>query len=159
MNMTVRRESPQTERPDGTGLHVAIIATRWHRDIVDKMLKDARETLNECSVEDIHEVRCEGAFELPVIASNLAHLSDVDAVICLGVVIRGETPHFDFVAGPVAHALQQVAISTGVPCIFGVLTTDTVDQALERAGGAHGNKGIDAAIAAVDTALTIRSIS
>jgi 6,7-dimethyl-8-ribityllumazine synthase len=102
--------------------------------------------------------RTPGAFEIPLAAQRLARSERFDAVVCLGAVIRGETPHFDYVAGECARGVQDVALRTGVACIFGVLTTDSLDQALERAGGSHGNKGWDAAVAAMEMAALLESL-
>src|SRR5207237_6576662 len=100
-----------------------------------------------------------GAFELPVVARAMAASGRYDAVICLGALIRGATPHFDYLAGAVTGAIQSVATDTGVPCVFGVLTTDSVEQALERAGTKAGNKGYDAAVTAIETASVLRQIA
>jgi 6,7-dimethyl-8-ribityllumazine synthase len=99
-----------------------------------------------------------GAFEIPLVAQRLAGSGGFDAVICLGAVIRGDTPHFDFVAGECAAGVARVALDTGVPCIFGVLTTDDLSQAMARAGGAEGNKGSEAAATALETAALLRSL-
>ena len=152
--------SLRSSLPDGTGLRIGIIAARWHDDIVTRLIEGAQRTLVDCGVreKDIKLTRCEGAYELPVIASAWAHKHSVEAIIAIGVVIRGETPHFEYVAGPVAYGLTNVAIETMVPCILGVLTTENVEQALERSGGTHGNKGSEAAIAAIDTINAIRQL-
>lgn len=102
--------------------------------------------------DDIEVVWTPGAFELPLAAGRLAKSGQFEAVVCLGAVIRGETPHFEYVAGETARGVQQVALESGVPCTFGVLTTNSLEQALDRAGGKHGNKGWDAATAAVEMA-------
>ena len=103
-------------------------------------------------------LRVPGAFELPLVAQKLAASGRFDAVIALGAVIRGDTPHFDFVAGECAAGLARVALDTGVPVIFGVLTTDTVEQASDRAGGKHGNKGADAALTAIEMVRLLRDL-
>jgi 6,7-dimethyl-8-ribityllumazine synthase len=102
--------------------------------------------------EDVEVTWVPGAFEIPVVSQRLASSGEVEAVVCLGSVIRGETPHFDHVAGQAARGIQSAALGTGVPCVFGVLTTETLEQALDRAGGKHGNKGWDAAVAAMEMA-------
>lgn len=102
--------------------------------------------------DDIEVVWTPGAFELPLAAGRLAKSGQFEAVVCLGAVIRGETPHFEYVAGETARGVQHVALESGVPCTFGVLTTNSLEQALDRAGGKHGNKGWDAATAAVEMA-------
>ncbi len=145
--------APSTSRPNGSGKRIGIVAARWHADIVEAMLKGAHHELEACGVApaDIVTEHCPGSYEIPVVAAAMARRTDIDAVICLGVVIRGETAHFEYVAGPVAYGLQNLAIETETPCIFGVLTTETEEQARERAGGIHGNKGAEGAIAALET--------
>jgi len=145
--------APSTTRPNGAGKRIGIVAARWHADIVEAMLKGARMELDVCGVaaNDIIVEHCPGSYEIPVVAAAMARRTDIDAVICLGVVIRGDTAHFEYVAGPVAYGLQQLAVETETPCIFGVLTTDTEEQARERAGGVHGNKGAEGALAALET--------
>jgi 6,7-dimethyl-8-ribityllumazine synthase len=136
---------------DGTGLRVALCAARFKGDVVDRLVEGARTCLvgYGVSAEDIAELWVPGAFELPLVAKRAAVSGSFDAIVCLGAVIRGETAHFDFVAGEAARGIQQVALDTGKPVAFGLLTTDTVEQALDRAGGAHGNKGWDCALAAL----------
>lgn len=142
------------------GARVAIVAARFNSFVVDKLVSGALETLREQGVPDTQVllVRVPGAFELPLIVQELAANSDCDAVIALGAVIRGDTPHFDFVAGECARGLSQVALDTGVPVAFGVLTCDTAEQALERAGGKAGNKGVDAAMTALEMANLLQMI-
>jgi 6,7-dimethyl-8-ribityllumazine synthase len=108
--------------------------------------------------EDVDVAWVPGSFEIPVAARRLAQTGRYDAIICLGAVIRGETPHFDYVAGEAAKGIAAVGLQTGVPTIFGVLTTDTIEQAIERAGTKAGNKGYDAAVSAIEMANLIRSI-
>jgi 6,7-dimethyl-8-ribityllumazine synthase len=136
------------------GARVAVVAARFNSFVVDKLVSGALDTLREQGVadEDITLVRAPGAFELPLVVQSLLEDEDYDAVIALGAVIRGETPHFDFVAGECARGLSQVALETGIPVAFGVLTCDTAEQALERAGGKAGNKGVDAAMTALEMA-------
>lgn len=147
---------PKTLQGDSAanGARVAIVAARFNSFVVDKLVSGALETLRQQGVPDdqVLLVRVPGAFELPLIVQELAANSDCDAVIALGAVIRGDTPHFDFVAGECARGLSQVALDTGVPVAFGVLTCDTAEQALERAGGKAGNKGADAAMTALEMA-------
>ncbi|HEX6549664.1 MAG TPA: 6,7-dimethyl-8-ribityllumazine synthase [Gammaproteobacteria bacterium] len=142
------------------GARIAIVAARFNSFVVDKLVSGALETLREQGVPDIQVllVRVPGAFELPLIVQELAANSDCDAVIALGAVIRGDTPHFDFVAGECARGLSQVALDTGVPVAFGVLTCDTAEQALERAGGKAGNKGADAAMTALEMANLLQML-
>jgi 6,7-dimethyl-8-ribityllumazine synthase len=132
----------------------AIVAARFNEVITAKLLTAAVDCLSSHDVDgdDLDVAWVPGAFELPLAARALATTGTYDAVICLGAVIRGETPHFDLVAGQSAAGIRRVAEDTGVPVIFGVLTTETLDQAAERAGGAHGNKGWDAAMAAIEMA-------
>lgn len=138
----------------GRGRRFAIVAARFNEVITAKLLTGAVDCLGSHDVDgdDLDVAWVPGAFELPMVARALAGAGTYDAVICLGAVIRGETPHFDLVAGQAAEGIRRVAEDTGVPVIFGVLTTDTLEQAVERAGGAHGNKGWDAAMAALEMA-------
>lgn len=138
----------------GRGRRFAIVAARFNEVITAKLLTGAVDCLSSHDVDgdDLDVAWVPGAFELPLAARAFATTGAYDAVICLGAVIRGETPHFDIVAGQSAAGIRRVAEDTGVPVIFGVLTTETLDQAAERAGGAHGNKGWDAAMAAIEMA-------
>jgi 6,7-dimethyl-8-ribityllumazine synthase len=143
---------------DGSGLRVGVVATRWHPHITDTLLERAQAALADCGVTDVVTVRVPGAVELPVIAQQLAR--DTDAVVALGVVIRGGTPHFEYVCDAVTAGLTRVALDEGTPVGNGILTCDTEGQALDRSGrsGAHEDKGYDAATAAVETALTLREL-
>ena len=138
----------------GRGRRFAIVAARFNEVVTAKLLTGAVDCLSSHDVEgdDLDVAWVPGAFELPLAARALATTGGYDAVICLGAVIRGETPHFDLVASQAAEGIRRVAEDTGVPVLFGVLTTDTLDQAVERAGGSHGNKGWDAAMAAIEMA-------
>ena len=131
---------------------IAIAAARFNAEIVDELLAGCLRRLGELGVgEDrIDTVRVPGAFELPVTAAAFARAGRHGAVICLGAVVRGETPHFDYVAGEAARGIQDVAVQTGVPVVFGVLTTNTQEQAVDRIGGKHGHTGERAAEAAVE---------
>lgn len=145
-------------RPDGHGLHVAVIAATWHATIIDGLLAGAQRVLNEAGAHaTVHRVP--GSFELPVAAAAAAR-AGLDAVVALGVVIRGETPHFDYVCHAATTGLTQVSVTTGVPVGFGVLTTDDEAQALARAGlpGSGEDKGAEAAQAALATAHALRAI-
>jgi 6,7-dimethyl-8-ribityllumazine synthase len=146
---------------DGSGLRVAIVSTRWNQSVVGRLLEGARTALMQCGIgaSDIEEHQVPGAFELPMGARWVADTGRVDAVVCLGAVIRGETPHFDFVAGEASRGIMQVALETGVPVTFGVITADTDQQAEQRAGGSVGNKGVEAAEAAVEMALLYRRVT
>jgi len=132
--------------------HVAIVAARFNAQIVDELLAGCVARLAELGVTEprVSVHRVPGAFELPVAAKALASTNSYKAIICLGCVIKGDTPHFDFVAGEAARGIQQVAVDTGVPVIFGVLTTHTEAQARDRAGGKHSHAGRNAAEAALE---------
>ena len=145
--------------PDGRGLRVAVLATRWHREVTDGLVDGANRALAECRVEDTALLRVPGAFELPVAAKALAQ-QRYDAVVALGVVIRGGTPHFDYVCRAVTDGLTRVALDASIPVGFGVLTCDTQAQALDRCGldGSSEDKGREAAMAAVETALLLRRV-
>jgi 6,7-dimethyl-8-ribityllumazine synthase len=141
---------------DASSMRLAIVAGRFNGEITKLLLDGALHELSEHGLEP-HSVRVvwvPGAFEIPLVAKRLAESGEVDAVICLGAVIRGDTPHFEFVAGQCAAGLRQAALETGVPLAFGVLTTDDLDQALARApaGVREGNKGAEAAATAVEMA-------
>jgi 6,7-dimethyl-8-ribityllumazine synthase len=144
----------------GRGRRVAIAVARFNELVTGKLLRGALDGLraNDIDEDDLVVVWVPGAFELPLVARRLAGSGSYDAVICIGAVIRGETPHFDHVAGQAAAGIRAAAEETGVPVIFGVLTTDTLDQAMDRAGGKHGNKGWDAAMAALETASVLEQL-
>ncbi len=137
---------------DASGKKFAIIVSRWNQFIVSKMLDGALDALRRHKAVDdnITIVYCPGSFEIPLVAKRLALSKQFDAIIALGAVIRGATPHFDYIASEVAKGIAQVNLETGLPVVFGVLTTDTIDQAIERAGSKSGNKGFDAALAAIE---------
>ncbi|MEK6201145.1 MAG: 6,7-dimethyl-8-ribityllumazine synthase [Desulfobulbaceae bacterium] len=136
------------------GKKFAIIVARFNSFISDKLLEGALDTLIRSGAldEDIDVARVPGAFEIPLIAKKMAASQKYDAVICLGVVIRGATPHFDVVVNEVSKGSAQVGLETGVPVIFGVLTTETIEQAIERSGTKAGNKGAEVAVAAIEMA-------
>jgi 6,7-dimethyl-8-ribityllumazine synthase len=144
---------------DGSGLRVAVVAASWHREVMDGLVGNAERTLVELGVEVSTVVRVPGSFELPVVAARLA--TSYDAVVALGVVIRGGTPHFEYVCQAVTDGLGRVALDTGVPVGFGVLTCDDEQQALDRAGldSSRENKGREAAEAAVATAVILRGLA
>ena len=139
---------------DGAGRRVAIAASRFNRLVTDLLLAGALEALRRHGVaeDDVDVAWVPGAFEIPLVAKRLATTGRYDALICLGAVVRGETAHFELVAGEAARGVATVARETGVPAIFEVLATETLEQAEARAGGAHGNKGWDAANAALEMA-------
>jgi len=143
---------------DGTGLRVTIVAGRWHEEICNGLIVGARRVL-EASGAEVTEIRVPGSFELPAVA-KAALLNGADAVVALGVIIRGGTPHFEFVSTAATNGLTQVAIETGKPIGFGVLTLDNEQQGLDRAGlpGSKEDKGAEAAEAALSTAIALRGI-
>lgn len=144
----------------GNDMRVAVIASRFNRFIVDQLVSGAQDALDRLGIDGSQQaiVWVPGAFELPLLADQLAASGKYDAMIALGAVIRGGTPHFDYVAGECASGLTRVSLDHGIPVAFGVLTTDTIEQALERAGTGEGNKGYDAAMTAVEMVETQRSV-
>ncbi len=150
--------SPGAAAVDASGLSLAIVATRWHQEITDSLVGRGTAAAVACGVPDPVVLRVAGAIELPVVAAELARHHD--AVACLGVVIRGGTPHFEYVCDSVTAGLTRVALDTRTPIGNGVLTCDTVESARDRCGlpGSHEDKGWEAVVAALDTALVLRSI-
>ncbi|MGE5596600.1 MAG: 6,7-dimethyl-8-ribityllumazine synthase [Hyphomicrobiales bacterium] len=146
---------------DGNGLHVCVVVARWNGFITEKLLQGALAELRERGVaeDNVTVAWVPGAFEIPTAASWAAESGKFDAVICLGAVIRGETAHFEYVAGGAAQGIGRVALDTGVPVVFGVLTVDTVDQAMARAGGKDGHKGEEAARTAIEMANLHRMLA
>ncbi|HEX9123949.1 MAG TPA: 6,7-dimethyl-8-ribityllumazine synthase [Actinomycetota bacterium] len=144
----------------GSARRVAVVASRFNEIVVKKLLDGTLDCLrtNGCADEDVDVAWVPGAFELPLVAGRLAATGGYDTVVCLGAVIRGETPHFDHVAEQAAAGIRRAGEDTGVPVIFGVLTTDTFEQAMDRAGGRHGNKGWDAAMAALEMASLVERL-
>lgn len=142
------------------GMRFAIVAARFNDFIVEKLLQGALDSIRRHGgdAEATTIVWVPGAFEIPVVARKLCDSRKYDAVICLGAVIRGNTPHFDYVAGEAAKGIGQAGLNSGVPCIFGVLTTETLEQAIERAGTKLGNKGFDAATTAIETVDVLRKL-
>ncbi|HSR36364.1 MAG TPA: 6,7-dimethyl-8-ribityllumazine synthase [Desulfurivibrionaceae bacterium] len=134
------------------GKKFGIVLSRFNSFIAERLLEGAMDALvrSGASDKDIEVARVPGAYEIPLIAQKMARSKRYDAVICLGAVIRGATPHFDYVAGEVAKGVAQVSLESGIPVLFGVLTTDTIEQAIERAGSKAGNKGAECAIAAIE---------
>ena len=151
--------APTHQPVDGIGLKVAVVAASWHTQVMDGLLAGAHRALTESRVEGALELRVPGTFELPVVARELA-LQGYDAVVALGVVIRGGTPHFDYVCTAATDGLSRVALDHGVAVGFGVLTCDTEEQALDRAGlpGSSEDKGLEAASAALATARTLKDL-
>lgn len=138
----------------GKGLKVAIVASRFNEFITGKLIEGAEDALLRHGVDgdDITLYRVPGAFEIPMVAQKLAEKDDLDAVICLGAIIRGATPHFDFVAAEASKGIAQASIHTGKTVVFGIITADTLEQAIDRAGTKSGNKGYDAAVTAIEMA-------
>ena len=141
-------------------LRFALIAARFNDFVVEPLLRGAFDALKRHGVAEKHIdiVRVPGAFDIPIVARKLALSQRYEALIALGCVIRGQTPHFDYVAGECAGGIARIALETGVPVAFGVLTTDTVEQAVDRAGGKAGNKGADAALVALEMANLLRRL-
>ncbi len=144
--------------PDGAGLSLAIVVSRFNDSVTGKLLAGAQEAVRRYGVGEQEIFWVPGSFEIPVVTKWLAQSGRYHALVCLGAVIRHETAHFEYVAGQAAEGIQRVALDTGVPCIFGVLTCDTEEQALERAGGKHGNKGFEAVEAAIRVANLLRKL-
>ena len=143
------------------GQRFALIVSRFNEFITSKLLAGAIDALIRHGADDanITCVHVPGAFELPLVAKKAAESGNYDAIICLGCVIRGQTPHFDFVAGEATKGIGQVALSTGVPVTYGVITSDTLEQAIERAGAKAGNKGVDAALCAIELTNVLKKLS
>jgi 6,7-dimethyl-8-ribityllumazine synthase len=145
---------------DASGMRLAIVAGRFNDDVTKLLLEGAVDALREHGLDPamVPVVWVPGAFEIPMAAKRLVESGELDAVICLGAVIRGDTPHFEYVAGACASGVSRIALDTDVPIAFGVLTTDDRDQALARAGGAEGNKGAEAAATAVEMVDLLRQL-
>ena len=142
------------------GKKFAIVVSRFNDFISAKLLDGALDALQRsgAATEDIDVIKVPGAFEIPIVAKKMAAMKRHDALICLGAVIRGATPHFDYVAAEATKGIAQASMETGMPIVFGILTTDTLEQAIERAGTKSGNKGWDAALAAVEMANLMGTI-
>lgn len=145
---------------DGRGMSIAVVVSRFNQALTEKLLAGALEALGKCGIDSdsVDVVWVPGSFELPPAAKRLAESGRYDAIACLGCVLRGETPHFDYVAGQAATGIARVGLDTGVPIAFGVITADTLQQAVERAGGSSGNKGFDAVMTAVRMANLMKMI-
>jgi 6,7-dimethyl-8-ribityllumazine synthase len=145
---------------DAKGLKFAILVTRFNSLITDRLLAGALDALARtgCRDEDIEIVKAPGSWELPVVARELAARKKYDAIICLSAVIRGDTPHFDYIASEASKGLAQTSLEFGVPVAFGVLTCETLEQAIDRAGAKSGNKGFDAAMTAVEMGNLMRQL-
>ena len=144
----------------GAGLKFALVVSRFNSFITERLLEGALDCLRRQGVadDDLMVVRVPGAWEIPVAAQRLAQSKAHDAVVCLGAVIRGSTPHFDYVAAEVSKGIAQITLDTGVPISFGILTTDTLEQAIERAGSKAGNKGFAAAAAAIEMVNLLKEL-
>jgi len=137
---------------NGSGVKIAIVVSRFNGFITERLLSGAMDCLSRHGVSEtnIDIYRCPGAFEIPSVAKRVTEQKKHDAIICLGAVIRGETPHFDYVAGESAKGVAELSLGSKMPIIYGILTTDSVEQAIDRAGGKSGNKGYDAAASAIE---------
>jgi 6,7-dimethyl-8-ribityllumazine synthase len=164
---TAPEESTMSEHPpkliegelSARDLRFAVVAARFNEFVVDALIRGALDALKRHGMQQqIEIVRVPGAFDIPIVARKLALSRRYDALLALGAVVRGETPHFDYVAGECAAGLARIALESGVPIAFGVLTTDTMEQAVDRAGGKAGNKGADAAVAAIEMANLLRRL-
>ncbi len=145
----------------GTGLKIGLVASRRNDFMGSRLLEGAKDALIRHGVaeEDIDVALVPGSFELPLVAQKMAQSGRYDAVVCLGVVIRGATPHFDYIAGEAAKGIAQASWQSGIPVTFGVITSDTIEQAIERAGSKAGNKGVEAALAAIEMANLLRRLA
>ena len=139
-------------RLNAEGFRFAIVASRWNDFITARLVDGAVNALKRLGADDdaVEVYRVPGAFEIPLFARKVAESGKFDAIVCLGTIIRGQTPHFDYVAGEVAKGIAQVGMTTGVPVLFGIVTADTLEQAIDRAGAKLGNKGFESALAAVE---------
>ncbi len=144
----------------GEGLRIGVVVARFNNFVTAKLLEGAQSALAGHGVadDDVTVVRVPGSFEIPVVARKMAESDRFDAVVCLGAVIRGETDHYEHVAGEAAKGIANASVATGKPVVFGVLTTDTVEQATNRAGGKQGNSGYSAAVAAIEMANVLRAL-
>jgi 6,7-dimethyl-8-ribityllumazine synthase len=156
----VNEGKPDFAHLNAVNFKFAVVCAQFNSVITDVLLAGALDALKRSGAaeEAIEIVKVPGSWELPLAAKTIAELKKPDAIIALGAVIRGDTPHFDYVAGEAARGLAAVQLQTGIPVAFGVLTTDTIEQANDRAGGKHGNKGYDAAITAIEMAGLIRRL-
>jgi 6,7-dimethyl-8-ribityllumazine synthase len=144
----------------GKGLKFGVVVSRFNEFITGKLLEGAKDALLRHGVEEeaVDIAWVPGAFEIPLVARNMAQTKRYDAVICLGAVVRGATPHFEYVAAEVAKGIAHVGLETGLPVIYGIITADTLEQAIERAGTKAGNRGFDAAVSAVEMANLLRNV-
>lgn len=145
---------------NGAGLRFGVVVSRVNEFITSRLLAGALDALTRSGVrlDDVEIVRVPGAFEIPITAKKMAQMRRYDAIVCLGALIRGETPHFDYLSAAVTQGVTQVALESGIPLSFGVLTTNSLEQAIERAGAKQGNKGWEAAIGAIEMANLFRHL-
>jgi len=145
---------------DATGMRLAVVAGRFNAHVSEKLVEGALDALDALGLDraDVPVYWVPGAFEIPLVAKQLAGSGALDAVLCVGAVIRGDTAHFEYVAGPCAAGIAQAGLDTGIPVVFGVLTTNDEQQALDRAGGREGNKGDEAARTAVEMVMLLRNL-
>jgi 6,7-dimethyl-8-ribityllumazine synthase len=143
---------------DATGMRFAIVAARFNREVTEPLCAGAEKKLRAHGAEDVTVAWVPGAFELPLVAKRFAESGAVDAVVCIGAVIRGETAHFEYVAGETAAGITRAALDTGIPVIFGVLTVDDREQARDRLGGKEGHKGEEAAFTAIEMVSLLRRL-
>lgn len=149
-----------TGKLDSSGLKIALVVSRFNDLITERLLQGALDTLRRSGAreDDLTVVRVPGSFEIPVAAQRLAETGKFDAIVCLGTLIRGETPHFDYLATQVTRGIGEVALKYSLPVSYGVITANTVEQAMNRAGIKHGNKGVEAALGAVEMANLLREL-
>jgi 6,7-dimethyl-8-ribityllumazine synthase len=152
--------APAAGELNAEGLRLAVVVSRFNSFVTDRLREGALEAIAQAggSISDEDVLDIPGAWEFPVTVRALADRARYDAIVCLGAVIRGDTPHFDYVAGEAARGIADASAATGVPMAFGILTTNTVEQATDRAGGKLGNKGFDAAMTAIEMALLLRKL-
>jgi len=145
---------------DATGLIFSVVVSRFNSIITERLLEGALDAVSRhgADLSDVEVVRVPGSWEIPLAVRKIAQRGQVDAIICLGAVIRGATPHFDYVAAETSKGIGQASMESGIPAAFGVLTTDTLEQAIERAGSKAGNKGWDAAVTAIEMANLFRAM-
>jgi len=151
--LEIQKSQPKNQTElSARGFRFAIVASRWNERIVSELIDGAQRALTEASADAsaIEIFRVPGAFEIPLTAQKAAETREFDAVICLGVIIRGDTPHFEYIAASAARGISEASLRTGVPLLFGVITADNVEQANDRAGADHNNKGYEAAMAAIE---------
>jgi 6,7-dimethyl-8-ribityllumazine synthase len=154
----VNEGKPAFAHLNAANFKFAVLCAQFNGNITEVLLAGALDALRSSGAVDIEVVMVPGAWELPLAAKTIAEHQKPDAIVALGAIIRGGTPHFDFVAGQAASGLAEVQLQTGIPVAFGVLTTDNTEQATDRAGGKHGNKGYDAAMVAIEMASLIRRL-